>query len=186
MKKVVIKRADDTVYVFDEDLGVYGKGSNLDEAFDAFTRNQGAHDTLIETLDLASNESDEGRVASDSDRRHSVLGRVLDGMFFAAGFSFAFASFVLVAALSVAPILKNQAGDIKSLIGEAISSTEFDLKAVFYDTLGGDAPRCYRCVIQAVARSVAQDLENASPEERMQLEQDIATISRYYRGEAVD
>lgn len=180
MRKLVIKNLNKTVYVFDESLSVFGRGVNLREAFGDFEKNMAAHSELINELEL---ETQTSQVTNEKDfkfNRYSVRGRILDGACFSIGLSVTFGVLLVGLVLILGPIVTKQA---KTMLYDS----EFLLKSAFYDSLdGGDSPRCYRCVVQAVLRSIAQDLENATPEEKKQLEKDIATISRYYHSDVAD
>ena len=180
MKKLIIKNLDKTVYVFDESLSVFGHGVKLREAFDDFEKNMATHSELINKLEL---ETQTQQVINEQDlgsTRKSIRGRILDGACFSIGLSVTFGVLLGGLVLVLGPIVTKQAKNM-------IHDSEFVLKSAFYDSLdGGDSPRCYRCVVQAVLRSIAQDLENATPEEKKQLEKDIATISEYYQGDVID
>ena len=180
MKKLVIKNLNKTVYIFDESLSFFGRGVNLNEAFDDFEKNMAVHSELINELEL---ETKTQQLINEKDlrsARYSIRNRILDGACFSIGLSATFGVLMLGLVLILGPIVTKQAKNM-------IHDSEFVLKSAFYDSLaGGDSPRCYRCVVQAVIRSIAQDLENATPEEQKQMEKDIAVISRYYQGDVVD
>jgi len=178
MKKIIVKRLNDVIYVFDERLGLFGKGATLDEAFDALTEADSAQKELMNELDLEHKVGDLAPINLSDLQSNSK--RFLDGVFFSFGFASVLGVMMILGSLFLIPKITNEARNL-------ISNSEFVLKSAFYDSMdGGGAPRCYRCIVQAVARSLAQDLQNASPEEKAQLERDITIISEYYRSFSSD